>query len=268
MAHNEAKVLTLSSVSARFLCTLLVASMLQISSQNSAFRSSWFNIKDLNEEESEVIHPSVTRLSTRRRRDVSNDSEPSIAYSDILQISFKSLRFNRSFNAELRLNKKFIAPLATVHVLGLGGRLLHRSKLDNCFYNGRLAKEANSLVSMAYCGNLVGLIHTDEAKYFIKPLGADGDQSMNYTTAPYVIQRQLHSNPDQSFQHVHFSDMASRDIKFRARLRRSVENERPSEKTIETLLVVDQKMVEFHGLDAAKRYTLTIASIVSNYTYR
>ncbi len=49
----------------------------------------------------------------------------------------------------------------------------------------------------------------------------------------------------------------------RLRKRRTVESVKRGEQTIETLLVVDQKMVQYHGLDAAKQYALTLASIVS-----
>ena len=57
--------------------------------------------------------------------------------------------------------------------------------------------------------------------------------------------------------------MSLLDLKPHVRWIRGTISEKLGEQTIETLLVVDQKMAEFYGMDAAKHYALTIANIVS-----
>ena len=44
---------------------------------------------------------------------------------------------------------------------------------------------------------------------------------------------------------------------------RSIMSEKLGEQTIETMLTVDQKMMQYYGLDAARQYALTLANIVS-----
>ena len=51
------------------------------------------------------------------------------------------------------------------------------------------------------------------------------------------------------------------------RRKRGIDSSLLGEQTIETLLVVDQKMMQYHGLDAAKQYVLTIANIVSKLIF-
>ena len=47
----------------------------------------------------------------------------------------------------------------------------------------------------------------------------------------------------------------------KVRKRRNTEDT-STEKTIETLLVIDQKMAQHYGLDAARQYALTVGDIV------
>ncbi|XP_024906271.1 A disintegrin and metalloproteinase with thrombospondin motifs 16 [Pteropus alecto] len=80
--------------------------------------------------------------------------------------------FRRDFHLQLETSRKLVAPGFVVQTLGKGGtRSVQPFPPEEfCFYQGSLRSHENSSVALSTCEGLSGMIRTQEADYFLKPL--------------------------------------------------------------------------------------------------
>ncbi|XP_066216894.1 A disintegrin and metalloproteinase with thrombospondin motifs 16 isoform X2 [Saccopteryx leptura] len=252
----------------------------------------------------EITHPQ------RRKRAL---AQPGL---DSLYLRLKG--FKHDFHMELKTSSKLVAPGFIVQTLGKGGiKSVHAFPQDEfCFYQGSLRSHQNSSVALSTCEGLSGLIRTQEADYFLKPLpshlaGRLNDSARSgppshilykRSTEPenrsgrqvMMVQRQReleHHHPfyhgnqlahSFNFQHPQKQHFCGRRKKYMpkppkedlfilpdeykscSRHKRSLlKSHRNEELNVETLVVVDKKMMQNHGHENITTYVLTILNMVS-----
>ncbi|XP_059272826.1 A disintegrin and metalloproteinase with thrombospondin motifs 16 isoform X2 [Mustela nigripes] len=111
----------------------------------------------------DYVSHEITR-SRRRRRGLA----PLMVES--LHLRLKG--FRHDFHVELKASSNLMAPGFMVQTLGKGGTKSVRTfpPEDFCFYQGSLRSHKNSSVALSTCRGLSGMIRTQEADYFLKPL--------------------------------------------------------------------------------------------------
>uniref|UniRef100_A0A8D0NAD4 Peptidase M12B domain-containing protein n=1 Tax=Sus scrofa TaxID=9823 RepID=A0A8D0NAD4_PIG len=226
--------------------------------------------------------------------------------------------FRQDFHMDLETSSKLVAPGFLIQTLGKRGTKSVQPLLpeDFCFYQGSLRSHKNSSVALSTCGGLSGMIRTQEADYFLKPLpshlagrlraSAEGTPPSHIlykrSTEPQgpeppqmarsqkkwdLENRHLqHQHPPLrggvSPRHLQKQHFCGRRKKYmpkppredlfvlpdeytsRSRHRRSLlKSHRNQELTVETLVVVDRKMMQNHGPENITTYVLTVLNMVS-----
>ncbi|MEJ1270687.1 hypothetical protein NN561_001514 [Cricetulus griseus] len=178
--------------------------------------------------------------------------------------------FGRDLYLQLRRDLRFLSPGFEVEEAGAAGSSEHPAEL--CFYSGRVLGHPGSLVSLSACGasgGLVGLIQLEKEQVFIQPLNNSGGP---FSGREHLIRRKWSSASSQSTsveeprQHCKVvtekkpkKDKPSRDWRERRNAIRLT-----NEHTVETLVVADADMVQYHGAEAAQRFILTVMNMVYN----
>ncbi|XP_023444630.2 A disintegrin and metalloproteinase with thrombospondin motifs 16 [Dasypus novemcinctus] len=227
--------------------------------------------------------------------------------------------FGQDFQLDLTSSSSLVAPGFLVHTLGRGGTKAVQafSPEDFCFYQGSSRSHKDSSVALSTCQGLSGMIRTQEADYFLKPLPSHlaGNLSGSRQEGPRshvlykraaerrsppgneilaIKRRQEPENrrsPSHEKQHLHggfhlrhrqkqhfcgrrkkyMPKPPSEDIfilpdeyKPSFRHKRSLlKSHRNKELNVETLVVVDRKMMQNHGHENITTYVLTILNMVS-----
>uniref|UniRef100_A0A4W6F769 ADAM metallopeptidase with thrombospondin type 1 motif 7 n=1 Tax=Lates calcarifer TaxID=8187 RepID=A0A4W6F769_LATCA len=175
-----------------------------------------------------------------------------------------------SLNFNLTLNPHLLAPafLTERRYGSLVGAQIHPSGSSHCHFLGEVWDEATVKGSAAIstCDGLTGLFKLSDEEFFIQPLEKpshntsalqahaiykrhpiSGKQALSGTCGVKNIERQR-----ERWEH--------RQQRRRRRIRqRSVSKE----KWVETLVVADPKMVEYHGSKAVESYVLAVMNIVA-----
>ncbi|XP_053513388.1 A disintegrin and metalloproteinase with thrombospondin motifs 16 isoform X3 [Artibeus jamaicensis] len=236
---------------------------------------------------------------------------------DSLHLRLKG--FRHDFHMELKTSSDLVAPGFVIQILGKGGvkSLQAFPPTDFCFYQGSLRSHTNSSVALSTCKGLSGMIRTQEADYFLKPLPSHLEGRLNdsaeggppshilykRSTDPraqrgrqvMMVQRQQELESRHLFyhenQHVHgrfnlrhpqkqhFCGRRKKympkppkedlfilpdEYKSCPRHKRSLlKSHRNKELNVETLVVVDKKMMQNHGHENITTYVLTILNMVS-----
>uniref|UniRef100_A0A8P4KKE3 ADAM metallopeptidase with thrombospondin type 1 motif, 16 n=1 Tax=Dicentrarchus labrax TaxID=13489 RepID=A0A8P4KKE3_DICLA len=99
-------------------------------------------------------------------------------------VHFRLSGLGQDFHMELReASENLIAPGFTIQVLGKNGtkslRAYHQD--DLCFYQGSLRSRVNSSVALSTCMGMSGLIRTQDADYFLRPVSRSLAQRENFT---------------------------------------------------------------------------------------
>ncbi|XP_060725335.1 A disintegrin and metalloproteinase with thrombospondin motifs 16 [Tachysurus vachellii] len=217
---------------------------------------------------------------------------------------FRLQGLGQNFHMELRPSVGLIAPGFTIQTLGENGteKLEDFPRVDFCFYQGSLRSEVNSTVALSTCAGMSGLIRTQEADYFLKPLLLHQLQHQNYTAVPehqpHILYR-IHTHTPESGggakrrqrRHGHHGNSGhgaprrqhycgrrkkympqppSEDVyvspdeyKPAPRGRRAAMPSIYSRLNVEMLVVVDQKMMENHGQENVTTFVLTVLNMVS-----
>uniref|UniRef100_A0A8D0QUA7 ADAM metallopeptidase with thrombospondin type 1 motif 16 n=1 Tax=Sus scrofa TaxID=9823 RepID=A0A8D0QUA7_PIG len=226
--------------------------------------------------------------------------------------------FRQDFHMDLETSSKLVAPGFLIQTLGKRGTKSVQPLLpeDFCFYQGSLRSHKNSSVALSTCGGLSGMIRTQEADYFLKPLpshlagrlraSAEGTPPSHILykrstepqgpEPPQMARSQKkwdlenhhlqHQHPPLrggvSPRHLQKQHFCGRRKKYmpkppredlfvlpdeytsRSRHRRSLlKSHRNQELTVETLVVVDRKMMQNHGPENITTYVLTVLNMVS-----
>ncbi|MCJ8728478.1 hypothetical protein PDJAM_G00004900 [Pangasius djambal] len=217
---------------------------------------------------------------------------------------FRLRGLKQNFHMELRPSVGLVAPGFTVQTLGENGteKLETFPGEDFCFYQGSLRSKVNSTVALSTCAGMSGLIRTQEADYFLKPLLLHQVQNVNYTTAPeqhpHILYRIHKHTPERSggakrrhrrhgdhdvyrhgaHQKQHYCGRRKKympqppaedvyispdEYKSALRGRRAATLSTNPRLSVETLVVVDQKMMENHGRENVTTFVLTVLNVVS-----
>ncbi|XP_073917718.1 A disintegrin and metalloproteinase with thrombospondin motifs 17 isoform X4 [Castor canadensis] len=179
--------------------------------------------------------------------------------------------FGRDLYLQLRRDLRFLSRGFEVEETDAAGRSGRPAEL--CFYSGRVIGHPDSLVSLSACGaagGLVGLIQLGHEQVFIQPLNNSGGP---FSGREHLIRRKWPSVPSPSSEVQDPRPLCkvltekkkprkgrpSRDWRERRNAIRLT-----NEHTVETLVVADADMVQYHGAEAAQRFILTVMNMVYN----
>uniref|UniRef100_G1NYZ6 ADAM metallopeptidase with thrombospondin type 1 motif 17 n=1 Tax=Myotis lucifugus TaxID=59463 RepID=G1NYZ6_MYOLU len=179
--------------------------------------------------------------------------------------------FGRDLYLQLRRDLRFLSRGFEVEEAGEAWRRGRPAEL--CFYSGRVLGHPGSLVSISTCGaagGLVGLIQLGQEQVLLQPL--------NSSRGPlggreHLLRRKWSRAPSPSAEAQApgpLCQVLTEKKKPRKggpspdwRERRSAIR-LTNEHTVETLVVADADMVQYHGAEAAQRFILTVMNMVYN----
>ncbi|OCT89796.1 hypothetical protein XELAEV_18018409mg [Xenopus laevis] len=227
-----------------------------------------------------VVWPAYTELphgegpnyrNPRKSRSVLGDTGN---YPDILYIQLPMASKNLYLN--LQRDHHFLAPGFIVEEKTTDGNTIERqtSVDDLCFYTGQVLNHSSSFASISTCAGLTGYIHIGEEQLMIQPINSTTESKFPLSGREHIIRRKRsvspislsQSNVEQSNCHV-VSGKKKKQRKreegedWRGRRNAIRLNE---EHSVETLVVADSDMVQYHGAEAAQRFILTVMNMVYN----
>ncbi|XP_062982800.1 A disintegrin and metalloproteinase with thrombospondin motifs 1 [Elgaria multicarinata webbii] len=189
--------------------------------------------------------------------------------------------FGERLSLELQPDSSFLAPDLTLQYVGsrpqnevAASEHPVGADLASCFYSGTVNGDLDSAVALSLCGGMRGAFYLRGVEYLIQPANVSHPQGEQL----HVLQRRLRKSarqggdakcgvtddsypagaegqqeqPQEQVEHV------SRAGNRSARRKRFVSRPR----YVETLLVADQSMAEFHG-NGLKHYLLTLMSVAA-----
>uniref|UniRef100_A0A8C6L6X3 ADAM metallopeptidase with thrombospondin type 1 motif 7 n=1 Tax=Nothobranchius furzeri TaxID=105023 RepID=A0A8C6L6X3_NOTFU len=227
----------------------------------------------------EVVHP--VRVDARghflsnflahhahrvQRREASEEN----IYSD--QVFYRFLHHGHSLHFNLTLNPNLLAPgfMTERRYGGLQGAKISQPEAAQCHYLGEVWDETTVKGSAAIstCDGLTGLFKFSEEEFFIQPLEKLDDE-ISAPQAHAIYKR--HTSPP--FQGPVLQNISGKQESERRRERWEYRHQRRSkrvrqrsvskEKWVETLVVADPKMVDYHGSKAVESYVLAVMNIVT-----
>uniref|UniRef100_A0A673ZKX8 ADAM metallopeptidase with thrombospondin type 1 motif 7 n=1 Tax=Salmo trutta TaxID=8032 RepID=A0A673ZKX8_SALTR len=211
------------------------------------------------------------RVSRVQRRETQGEPGNPTRVFYQLQHGGHNLHFN------LTLNPHLLAPgfLTERRYGGLEGAKIHSHGPSLCHFIGDVWDRATmkGRAAISTCDGLTGLFKLSQEDFFIRPLERSSDES----TAPQVhIIYKRHTSPTQSqlvqpISGDHTTNgtcgrverQRERWERRQPRKRRVRQRSISREKWVETLVVADSKMVEYHGTKGVESYVLAVMNIVS-----
>lgn len=194
------------------------------------------------------------------------------------KVAFRIKAFGQEFVLDLHTDSSFIAPTFSTLGMPLGSE---RADLRSCFYAGTVNSDPLSYAAVSLCDGLRGAFGYDGWEYFVKPASDDSVSSSAHRSAEsaHHLWRRANSElggngttrcgvdggltPDveRSLQKFKRSDEALTGDKTtaqRSRLKRFASVPR----YVETLVVADESMANFHG-DDLRHYVLTLMAVAA-----
>ncbi|GCC32521.1 hypothetical protein chiPu_0010982 [Chiloscyllium punctatum] len=174
--------------------------------------------------------------------------------------------FGTELLLDLNLEQSFLAPTLTVEERGDGQpRVRQLPAHSHCFYTGHVLNQSRSSVSLSTCNGLFGYIQIGDDLLSIEPVNKLNSSFSGEVHQIYRHERSLTSKSK------HLKNDFCKVIEGRQRLKKA-DGWRPrrnairltNEYTVETLVVADSDMVEYHGAEAAQRFILTVMNMVYN----
>lgn len=103
----------------------------------------------------DVFYPTISyhKVKTfiqKSRRSVEDDP---YLVEQKMTVEFHAL--GKDFNLHLNSNNKLLAPNFQVETLDKHGEIKDSHSVDNCFYNGRIDRRNDTLISLSNCNGLV-----------------------------------------------------------------------------------------------------------------
>uniref|UniRef100_A0A6Q2XNM5 ADAM metallopeptidase with thrombospondin type 1 motif 7 n=1 Tax=Esox lucius TaxID=8010 RepID=A0A6Q2XNM5_ESOLU len=233
----------------------------------------------------EVVHPSRVdakghflsnfvshRVSRLRRRETQDDPGSLARVFYQLQHGDHHLLFN------LTLNPQLLAPgfLIERRYGGLEGAKISNRGSSLCHFIGEVWDRATvkGRAAISTCAGLTGLFRLSEEEFFIQPLEQPSDES-SASQAHVIYKRHTRSTQSQLVQSisgvpntnstcgVKVERQRERWERRQRKKRRIRQRSVSREKWVETLVVADSKMVEYHGSSGVESYVLAVMNIVS-----
>ncbi|XP_032906237.1 A disintegrin and metalloproteinase with thrombospondin motifs 17 [Amblyraja radiata] len=178
-----------------------------------------------------------------------------------LQLALPLPAWGTELVLSLRRGQRFLAPAFTVEERGRDTGPLRAE--HHCFYSGHVLRHRRSFAALSTCNGLLGYIQIGDDLLSIEPVN-----KINSSFSGEVHRIYRHKQPLASKKN-HSSDFC-KVIKGRQKLKRATDQLRrnairlTNEYTVETLVVADSDMVEYHGAEAAQRFLLTVMNMVYN----
>ncbi|KAJ8306539.1 hypothetical protein KUTeg_017084 [Tegillarca granosa] len=237
----------------------------------------------------DVRHDNVAK---RWKRDTTDPTKAQLFYNITV--------FGKQFNFNLRINQRLYSRRYSVEVWGQNGSRRQTNAWLNCHYTGQSEYPAVSTAAISNCYGLHGVFQTSDEDIFVEPLwnhtvsnvetfghphivykstdikvaSDDGQcgvldfekfKAQGYLNEPgkdgtnYKRIKRVKNSGTQSGHFYHNSNQIFPKIRH-GRYKRSMISE---EINVETLVVADKKMVEYHGKQIIESYVLSIMNIVS-----
>ncbi|XP_051756446.1 A disintegrin and metalloproteinase with thrombospondin motifs 7 isoform X3 [Ctenopharyngodon idella] len=215
------------------------------------------------------------RVSRIRRRETAKTKESLAQVFYHLQYGGQDLHFN------LTLNPYLLAPgfLTERRYGGLQGSTLHSHGHSLCYFLGDVWSSTLmwGQAAVSTCNGLTGLFKLSEEEFFISPLETTREESAPRAHAIY--KRHAVQSERQLVQPLFGEHTANATCGVRGeaekverqrerwerrqRRRRIRQRSISTEKWVETLVVADSKMVEYHGRKGVVSYVLSVMNIVA-----
>ncbi|XP_063781748.1 A disintegrin and metalloproteinase with thrombospondin motifs 17 isoform X2 [Pseudophryne corroboree] len=208
----------------------------------------------------------------RRARSIPKDRE---THPDNMYIHLPA--FGRNLNLRLQRTNDFLAAGFVVEErTAAGDNVQTRIPVDElCFYTGEVLNHSKSFASISTCAGLTGYIQIGEEQLMIHPTNTTADPGVPFSRREHLIRHKRQAlAPSSSFtpntphsncqvlsgkkKKVSKSEEGSDWRKRRNAIRLTEEH------TVETLVVADADMVQYHGAEAAQRFILTVMNMVYN----
>nr|XP_019955083.1 PREDICTED: A disintegrin and metalloproteinase with thrombospondin motifs 7 [Paralichthys olivaceus] len=242
----------------------------------------------------EVVHPTrvdarghfLSNFLSHHARRVQR-REASEGPADLDRVFYQLWHGGHSLNFNLSLNPHLLAPgfLTERRYGGLEGAQIRPPGSTQCYFLGEVWDGAyvKGNAAISTCDGLTGLFKLSDEEFFIQPLEKMSEQ----TTAPQAHAIYKRHAPPPSLSpliqtisgnqtlngtcglknsHQSFEDVERQRERWerRQQRRRRIRHRSVSkEKWVETLVVADPKMVEYHGSKAVESYVLAIMNIVA-----
>ncbi|KAM4593749.1 A disintegrin and metalloproteinase with thrombospondin motifs 17 isoform 1-T1 [Odontesthes bonariensis] len=146
----------------------------------------------------------------------------------------------------------------------------HLSTNQLCFYSGFIINHTDSLASLSTCGGLTGIIQIGEDSLFIQPVG-EHEQSQFSGLKHQLVRHRCSTNTnsgqdgDQPMHGGTVKGEKERSFKVDDEGRRKRDTIHLHKTyTVETVVVADFDMVQYHGAEVAQRFLLTVMNMVNN----
>ncbi|KAG8440720.1 hypothetical protein GDO86_006459 [Hymenochirus boettgeri] len=193
-------------------------------------------------------------------------------YPDTFHIQLPMV--NRSLYLKLQRDHQFLAEEFIVEERNSDGNTIQKQTLldELCFYTGQVLNYSNSFASVSTCGGLVGYIHTGKEQFVIQPINSTADSMSPLSGREHLIRQKRSPIAQSQFNAPHsrchivsgkkknqWKREESVDWRGRRNAIRLTE-----EHTVETLVVADSDMVQYHGAEATQRFILTVMNMVYN----
>ncbi|MGH0172727.1 UNVERIFIED_CONTAM: hypothetical protein FKN15_005507 [Acipenser sinensis] len=231
-----------------------------------------------------VSHSVSRRVSRIHKRDLSSEDSSSAPVYYKLQHSGQDLLFNLSRNPHL------LAPgfVSERRYGGLAGAKIRTHSHYSCQFIGEVQGQAatRGKAAISTCNGLMGVFQLSNEDFFIEPLGGEGQE--DGAAQPHVIYKRHAAErggergsepPHQSSVSEDPSVNGTCGVKESRRSRETTEKRRvkweqkqrrhrrirqrsiSKEKWVETLVVADTKMVEYHGSEHVEDYVLAVMNM-------
>uniref|UniRef100_A0A8C3JDY3 ADAM metallopeptidase with thrombospondin type 1 motif 7 n=1 Tax=Calidris pygmaea TaxID=425635 RepID=A0A8C3JDY3_9CHAR len=185
------------------------------------------------------------------RRSPSSRSK-SLAFYE-LRYRGQPLRFN------LSLNRNLLAPgfVSERRFGGIAGAKIQPRAYNSCHMIGEVRGRApaGGLAVLSTCDGLKGVFRLMNEDYFIEPVSTSSREEG--AAQPHRIYKR------QAPQHGRSEKRRERWEQKQHRKRRIKQRSISKEKWVETLVVADTKMIEYHGSENIEKYVLTVMNMVA-----
>ncbi|KAF3686676.1 A disintegrin and metalloproteinase with thrombospondin motifs 7 [Channa argus] len=206
---------------------------------------------------------------------------------DLDRVFYRLWHGGHNLHFNLTLNKHLLAPgfLTEKRYGGLDGVQISTPESSQCYFLGEVWDEdtVKGNAAISTCDGLTGLFRLSDEEFFIQPL----EKSIDETSAPqaHAIYKRHVSPPSWSsliqpisgkqavngtcgvkgstHKNSLYKHTQRQQRRRRSRKRRIRQRSVSKEKWVETLVVADPKMVEYHGSKAVESYVLTVMNIVA-----
>uniref|UniRef100_A0A674EID8 ADAM metallopeptidase with thrombospondin type 1 motif 17 n=1 Tax=Salmo trutta TaxID=8032 RepID=A0A674EID8_SALTR len=210
---------------------------------------------ELSGEEAHLLHDS-SRRSARRRGQRSVDSRGGLnSVEDSLFFSLPA--FGKDLYLRLKRDASFLSEGFVVEERG-GERdppkWSHLARDQLCFYSGWIVNHTDSFASLNTCGGLTGLVYTGEDSLFIQPVSSSSSSFSGLQHRVVRHRRSAKTSPP--------SEKRQKEVEEGRRRRNAIHLN--GLYTVETVVVADSDMVQYHGAEAAQRFLLTVMNMVYN----